>query len=280
MSERDYRAIGRLYLKPERPQLQAAREAVVGCYHPREAWEALAARELIPMAWTDDATRRFRADVTRLVAGNTHTQTMEFDYPSPTELAVLLAADPQGVARAEALLREVKQRLAPWLDTAELPGVVWRMHAPQRDQAPVIRDFKLEGYGPPSLLYPVWYALSSPDRIVRDPEAVEAARAFINQREANNELIQAAWLAGAQVLWRKAARERRRVDPTSTPMFIKPMTQRFDELPDPFEPYLSLIETGYMTHGAEWLPDVDAYHTSASVMRVPQDLSALKTPTQ
>jgi hypothetical protein len=77
-----------------------------------QLWEALATRGLIPDAWIDDPTRRFH--------GGCRT-------PGTLTEAVLLAADAEGIAVAEALARETVQRLAPWLERAPSRTVRWRL---------------------------------------------------------------------------------------------------------------------------------------------------------
>lgn len=265
----DLEALARRFLNPARPRLAEAREAVAGCYHPREAWEVLASREIIPEAWLEAPDRGFRADVTRIVAGSVHSETMETSFPSPMEFGVLLAADVAGVSRAEALSHEVRRRLAVWSGTTP-ERTVWRQIDPARDERPHHSGAQLERYSPPGAFYAAWRALEgSNGRGVTDADAMAAATIFARNREPTHALWQAAWIAGASVLWRKAAAQQKRPDPALAPMFLDVPRRRFDEMDDPFEPALALIETGYWIIGPEWAPALEGDSYGAWVLAAP-----------
>lgn len=55
------RSLAARILRPARPGLAAARAAVAGITDPREAWEALAARGIIPLEWVEDPRRDFES---------------------------------------------------------------------------------------------------------------------------------------------------------------------------------------------------------------------------
>src|SRR5260370_1206829 len=56
--QRDHESLGRSLLRVGRPQLDAARVVAAAYNDPRAAWEACAARGLIPVEWTrGDALR-------------------------------------------------------------------------------------------------------------------------------------------------------------------------------------------------------------------------------
>jgi hypothetical protein len=94
----DAERLGARVLRPARPRLKEARAAVAGVRDPREAWEALAARDLIPMAWVGGAARTFRNGWKR-------------SAPPTVDAAVMLGADAAGAATAEELVRECAFRL-------------------------------------------------------------------------------------------------------------------------------------------------------------------------
>jgi hypothetical protein len=89
-------ALERMTAAPEAPQ------------HAREAWERLAARDLIPVGWLADPDR----------------------VPESLELALSLAADPVGVETAEALGAEVVHRLS-WCCDEHLVTRKWRLNVIQ-----------------------------------------------------------------------------------------------------------------------------------------------------
>ncbi|MEZ4391747.1 MAG: hypothetical protein R3A48_11670 [Polyangiales bacterium] len=113
----------------------------------RGAWGALAAKGAIPEAWRDDPARRFACPV--CVRARRHAarhprswhrgpaQTCPLcrgvDLAAPATCAdcVAFASDPEGVAAAEARVRELADALTPW--GARPPGVLfWRTRATPR----------------------------------------------------------------------------------------------------------------------------------------------------
>jgi hypothetical protein len=78
---------------------------------PPALWESLATRGLIPDRWVDDRSRRFHG------GGRA---------PATVTEAVLLAADAEGVALAEALAREAVLRRAPWFEREPPRTRRWR----------------------------------------------------------------------------------------------------------------------------------------------------------
>ncbi len=85
---------------------------------PGEAWEALAARGLIPAAWVDDPARRF--------IDGPGARDVLASQPTDVLAAVALAADAGGIARAEALAVELTARLAVW-GSPRPRRVAWRV---------------------------------------------------------------------------------------------------------------------------------------------------------
>lgn len=83
-----------------------------------EAWETLAARERVPMAWVGDDTRRFVALADALDAS-----------PASPDDALVFAADVDGVARAEDLARELLSRMRVF-GLPQPSRVAWRVVDP------------------------------------------------------------------------------------------------------------------------------------------------------
>lgn len=104
-------ALDHRILRPARTRLAAARATTAGMTDPRAAWEALAARGIIPPSWLADPRRGFqglcgvchgRLDGDVCLACTGQGDTFE-PWPTSVRLAVALAADVPGVSRAEAL---------------------------------------------------------------------------------------------------------------------------------------------------------------------------------
>lgn len=120
-------------LNPSRPQLDAVREAVDGIEAADEAWEVLAARELIPVEWTTSTTRQIVCDGLRCAEcgervefiGHTRDCSVA-SVPATVAAAATLACDPTGVAAAEALARTSFERM--YGDTAaDEARLMWRV---------------------------------------------------------------------------------------------------------------------------------------------------------
>ncbi|MFO0602348.1 MAG: hypothetical protein U0324_04190 [Polyangiales bacterium] len=129
----DPAALARRALRPDRPGLALARAVVVGVSDPREAWERLAARGCVPLAWAADVAGR--GFVTACGQCERHGWYYGFsgygsvtegceacegygwvtgDGPPSVDACLALAGDPVGVATAEALAREAVARVATW----------------------------------------------------------------------------------------------------------------------------------------------------------------------
>ena len=95
--------------RPARPGRDAALavEADRAGAHPAEVWEAMAARELITLAWVDDPDRRF-------AQGESPRELTLSPHPVCSGCCVAFAADVANVLAAEALARECVARLVPF----------------------------------------------------------------------------------------------------------------------------------------------------------------------
>ncbi len=78
------------------------------CPTPRELWERLASRSVLPMDWVGSAAREFREAPTR------GAKVVTMDTPVTMHSALLLAGDIDGMVSAEALMREAASALSPW----------------------------------------------------------------------------------------------------------------------------------------------------------------------
>ncbi len=103
-------------LRPDRPRLSAARAALAGIAHPREAWEVLAAREVIPVDWVGAPERTFVHGTPPAVLVHEDSfhidpwvpgpSWRETDHPASVQHALVLGANPVGLLTAETLARE------------------------------------------------------------------------------------------------------------------------------------------------------------------------------
>lgn len=123
---------GRRVLAPDRPNLERARGALESVEDPAEAWETLAAREIIPAEWTYAGARQV------VVTGHPcgacddrapyigHAPDCERrDVPATVGAALTLAADTNGVLTAEEIARSVFARLFD--DETPPSRIVWRV---------------------------------------------------------------------------------------------------------------------------------------------------------
>jgi hypothetical protein len=107
----DYDEVAHQLMRPSRKGLDVVVEALEGVSDGDEAWEVLAARSLIPMAWAGDESRSFRAEA-RDRWGRMRRATVT--SPPDVRSAIALATDPDGVLAAERLAREFASSLRAW----------------------------------------------------------------------------------------------------------------------------------------------------------------------
>jgi hypothetical protein len=121
-------ALSARVLAPIEPRIARATDAVRQCRSPREAWEALIARGMIPLEWAEDERRVFA-----LTGRGRATPLRVAD-------AVRIAAAPEQALAAEGAARLCAERAAPWMreeregaPVHERP-ILWRFVAPARRQ--------------------------------------------------------------------------------------------------------------------------------------------------
>ncbi len=134
------------FLSPDRPQRLAAKEALTGYVSPSEAWEALAAREVIPIEWTYAGARQIHVDGMLCEECDARAPYVghAFDceqknLPPNTRAAIAMASNPEAIASVELLAVECFQRLLG--SDVAVPPIVWRVMAaskarPLADQRP------------------------------------------------------------------------------------------------------------------------------------------------
>lgn len=101
-------------------------------YDPAQAWAALVASGVFLDGWPSDSRRRFAGrcmDCVKAYDACARCTAAGERWPHPPRVraAVTLAADPAGVARAEALAREARARWQLWWDVRVDDTVTWRV---------------------------------------------------------------------------------------------------------------------------------------------------------
>lgn len=168
--------------RPRRPELAQAR-AVVARARREPAWGALVEAGLVPSAWASDPSRGFipsvgfvagvlgegdgdertvvdarsrarpvrRLDVSPdvevgdlVIDHRGRFERAALDWPRDDELAVALAADVAGAARAEEFAREAASRLVFW-GADPVTRVAWQLLRPGQNFAPTALDGVLVG---------------------------------------------------------------------------------------------------------------------------------------
>lgn len=229
--ERAWDELAARALRPARANLARIDAALDGVASADEAWEVLAARGLIPLAWARHPARLLR-------------RFRDPHVPPTVSAARLLAADVPGIERAEVLAREVVARLAPW-GVALPDSVRWKFLESDPAEA--------RGHRMPLRAAAV-AAHTALDRV--DRRAAEALRArglavpdLLDGDRMVLRLVLDDFIASR--VWRAAA-SRGGVVPSvrhRRPELVAPRElfgTPFGELPDPFEPALELWRTGYM----------------------------------
>ena len=139
---RDLEGLRRL-LVPDQPELERARAAIHGISDAETAWKQLAERGVIPVNWTSGSERSFflvpcpacdvdeRGDWKEWGCPACSASGYEFAYPRNLQACLAIAANPQGVVRAEASAREAILRLRAW---GEKVGdkLVWQIESKLR----------------------------------------------------------------------------------------------------------------------------------------------------
>jgi hypothetical protein len=178
--EIDFDQLAARILRPDRPRLAEAQAAVAGITDPREAWETLAIRDVIPASWVNDPGRKFAR------AG-------KHGAPGDLSTAVALAADPEGVAAAEALAVEFAHRLEVWCPGSASRRVVWRTRG-RRHHANRLRDSSVH---------------QRPAALLEHALTTAADRATFNKwlrwRDEPPRVVTTAWLLALQDLTRDIA---------------------------------------------------------------------------
>ncbi len=217
------------------------------CESPRELWELLAARGIIPAGWIGSEDREFYDAPARGESA------VSSECPVTLEAALKLASDVDGVVSAEHLMHEAAGLLAPW-GTPRPAKLRWSAF-------PTHREWYQEGHAgviPPFLA----------DLVERTENGLARRRDFVSEFERGTEVpprrtFVAQRLLELSLAWRQWCAEDRRVPETRAdwpPTFDpnprarerawmrcpKPLVGKpFRELVDPTPPLLAIVALGY-----------------------------------
>lgn len=231
--------LARRILRPDRPRLADARAAVAGISDPREAWEVLATRGLV----RDDARpaphRDFAPQPSDVLVLTPTGVASWRPQPTPTTVraAVAIASDPAGIATAEALVCEVRQRLEPW-GVPRPRGIRWRIE--ERPWGGMAAD------RPWMPSWPAVHRFGDPDAVGQQLPGEFWRRWPLNTRSLGRRFAQD---LAAHAEWRRLVARGARVTPTCAAVPVTPgasvVGMAFAALPDPFEPLLAVWGLGY-----------------------------------
>ncbi len=260
--ERDAQQLGSRLLRPRRARLKEARTALAGVTEPREAWEALASREIVPLSWVGASERTFRNGWMRM-------------YPPTVEAALMLGSDAEGVLTAEALVRECAARLAELgYPTTPAAPVQWWMVPPSRNTRALQVDgvwWELGRFARASVNQLVWLKNVPPEdrtstalfrgasegRTLVDPRrgpspGAEVVGHFVDAAMRSLWSARAWYLAARDGILLPARRAWGDEAPPARDASVEGVTRdgawagrAIGEAPDPFDPLLRLWATGY-----------------------------------
>lgn len=212
--------------RPAREQLTSARTVALAEPDAERAFIALRQAGLFPDP-PEGARRAFLADRSPRaeVKRSLHRARPIVETP-PRELAVLLAADPDGFARAEALALAAHRALTPWAGASpeDAPLLIWGLcGGPTLSRSERSSSPKPIDYGVSTALHEAQSSLQSPeiesiDTQCWNPRPWPAFSSALLH-------LRGAWS------WQKAR--------------SGPSRERFEQLPDPFAPLVELATAGY-----------------------------------
>lgn len=130
------RELGANLLRPTAANADAARSAAGRTRSPREAWERMSARGLIPDDWVQSADRRFAGypwrpkwiDFSTFWGDSVaprQPKAAVSESPACVEAAVTIAGDAGGVALAEASAKEMHWRFSRLMPLPRMSGFTW-----------------------------------------------------------------------------------------------------------------------------------------------------------
>jgi hypothetical protein len=243
-----YEQLSARILRPGRPRLAEARAAVAGITDPREAWEVLATRGVIPSASLDAARPYFVTDHChgcggRGVGGCGGCGGAGFfrcEAPPTVAAALALAAAPAAIETTEALAREAGRRLKAVLGRNPR-AIAWHV-VRRRGWSPASTPPAIDATRQ-ALEYALRNALV--EAADRDARALRRRRREVAGVRPEQLARRCAEDAAA---WRRATECRARVPPGRvwTPVFAG---CSFGRLASPFEPLLEIWRQGSSLEG-------------------------------
>lgn len=271
--------------EPDRTTLEATRDAVRDVDDPAEAWELLAGRGIVPSEWLGDGDRVFAEDERPPALAErgfndqpTRAAILRYlevgprlcDAPPTVIAACSLACDIPGVTTAERVAREAVRRLAAW-GAPQPSRVCWRIVDPE--------DWETQ----PGDFRHMPAAMAVGDAYVPTPtteRTIMRARLY----DFGTPAWRAAFTWECAALWRLVSKGNRVIAASTSlapdsiaasgypgiPSELR--AKRFADVPNPFEPLLSLWAAGYAL-------DAITEHTIVlAAPRVKEKRAAITTP--
>jgi hypothetical protein len=230
--------------RPDRPQLAVVRAALRGIESPAAAWEALAARGLLPAAWLA-ASRRWFPSLPGLPPRERAERLRWAPFvpraPVPDDVVTcaLFAAGAAGVERAEAHGLALCAALLPW-DNPPAEGVLW-VPTSLGGYDYQLHDTKPDVWEPDAVLWRLfpdtrWEDVCRVTDGLAPPAGSGSALAGGHAASAI-----AGWLVGHE-RWKARVKEGARIPHEGPPGAAGRL---YAELPDPFAEALRVFETGH-----------------------------------
>lgn len=193
---------------------------------PKQAWEALTARSLIPASWTDNPGRTYARTI------NSSSSVEPMARPDTLRGVVAIAADPQRALQAETFARELVQRMQPW-GWGPVDRFVWHQGAPTSYAA----SRSIERY---------------PKSLARKLRSISEKASFRALDWFDGPYLRLSFLAGRGSVagrdlsddvaaWAQGIERNTRVGEKDSPLW--------SELADPFEPAFNIVGAGAFPEG-------------------------------
>jgi hypothetical protein len=237
------------HLRPRRPDLARIGASLATARDPAHAWRLLVERGELPASWLDEPRRRFVHDPGDRMYSERPTRdpvrAPAHACPSSIEECALFASDVAGVEAAEAAVRLLVERLAPW-GAPQFHHVLW-WTIPREHWGYAFTDTR------PGVSYSLPFAINA----VFDTAPAGVRDALLAQ------VHDAAVLAEQ---WRAQAAAGARVSANSHIAALR--GRALAELPNPFEALAAIQAAGYET--LEWI-GAEGPSKGAAVLVMPRE---------
>ncbi|EDX77144.1 hypothetical protein MC7420_281 [Coleofasciculus chthonoplastes PCC 7420] len=224
------------FLQPSRPYLSVASKIAENYCDPKAAWHTLIEEKLIPEEFSQSPKRKFCVlDLSRRYPLNQVESIERYLYPPTISAVITFGSDANQMLEAEKLAIELGRRLEPWGGKAG-DDIEWFCLSHKR---PISLRF---GPAFDCALYSLQYVL---EEMEIEPNSLSPDHPQLPQFV--NDVVR------ANVGWERAIEEELEVPGAYWPP-SQVKWKLFSELLNPFEPVISLWQTGYVTKSS-FFPD-------------------------